>query len=419
LAIELAASRTPLLDPDELKARLAQKLDVLGTGPRDAPDRQRTLRATIDWSHNLLDPDEQKCFARFAVFAGGATLEAVEEVTGADLDTLSGLVDKHLLLRRSPPGQDSRLLMLETVREFASERLADSEGADDVHARHCCYYRALAERVDSEMFTHGEAEWLPRLEAEVDNLRAALDWSLLNAPIEALELVGSLAQFWSMENAFREGWERVEAALDAAGDDAPVRARANALVGLASLAPVGDPLDDVQGSVRRGRALASEALALFREIDDPAGVAVSLIAQAWYDRDEPFAQPKRLALADEALTWARQADDRRLVPIALAERALALHPEQAGEEIERAAQALRELGDSWNLFTLYWYAAHNLLRSSNPERAGALLDQALPLVRALRDPSDVMYEPPTEGLYALFVDELDRAIASRAKEHSG
>jgi predicted ATPase/DNA-binding SARP family transcriptional activator len=409
LALELAAARSPMLGPEQLNARLAERLDLLSGGPRDAPERQRTLRATIDWSHRLLDPAEAEAFARFAVFAGGATIEAAEDVTGAGLDTLSGLVDKHLLLRRPGPRGDARLLMLETVREYASERLADSAGSAEVHSRHCGYFRALAERVDSELFTHGEAEWRPRLEAEVDNLRAALDWSLLNAPIEALELAGSLTLFWVVENSFREGLERVAAALDAAGEDAPTRARAKALVGQASLVPLADPLADVQGSVMRGRALATEALALFREIDDPAGVARSLIAQAWYDRDEPFAQPERLALVEEALTWARQADDRRLVPIALAERALALPPEQAGEEIERAAQALREVGDSWTLFTLYWYAAHNVLRSSNPERAGGLIDRALPVARELRDPADLMYEPPTEGLYALFIDELDRA----------
>lgn len=174
--------------------------------------------------------------------------------------------------------------MLETVREYASERLAESEDAAEVHARHCRDYRALAERAEPELFTHGEAEWLPRLEAEVDNLRAALDWSLLNAPIEALDLVGSLTLFWTIENSFRERLERVEAASDAAAENAPVRSRANALVGQANLAPLAGPLHDVQGSVKRGRALVTEALALFREIEDPAGIANSLIAQAWYDR---------------------------------------------------------------------------------------------------------------------------------------
>ena len=100
LAIELAAARTPLLEPAELEARLTETLDVLGSGSRDLPGRQRTLRATIEWSHRLLDEDEARAFAAFSVFAGGATLEAAEEITGAGLDTLSGLVDKHLLLRR-------------------------------------------------------------------------------------------------------------------------------------------------------------------------------------------------------------------------------------------------------------------------------------------------------------------------------
>ncbi|HYN53044.1 MAG TPA: hypothetical protein VES62_19145, partial [Thermoleophilaceae bacterium] len=168
----------------------------MSSGWRDLPDRQRTLRATIEWSHRLLGSAEAEAFGRFGVFAGGATIEAAEEVTGADLDTLSGLVDKHLLLRVRGPGGDSRLLMLETVREYASERLKAREDAVEVHRRHCRHYHALAERVEPELFTRGEAEWLPRLDVEVDNLRGALDWSLLHDPIEALDLVGSLTTFW-------------------------------------------------------------------------------------------------------------------------------------------------------------------------------------------------------------------------------
>src|SRR5262249_35021176 len=154
-------------------------------------------------------------------------------------------------------------------------------------ARHCRYYRALAQRVEPELFTSREAQWLPRLEAEVDNLRAALDWSLLNAPIEALDLVGALQLFWQVENSFREGLERVAAALDAAGEDAPARSRANALLAQAALAPLADPADELQGSVERTRAHVTEALALFREIEDPEGMATALLMQArWYDPDE-------------------------------------------------------------------------------------------------------------------------------------
>ena len=122
LAIELAAARIPVIGLEQLNARLTEALDLLSGGSRDAPERHRALRATIEWSHRLLDADEAKAFGHFAVFAGGATIEAAEEVTCADLETLSGLVDKHLLGRSAPDGEP-RLVMLQTVREYASERL--------------------------------------------------------------------------------------------------------------------------------------------------------------------------------------------------------------------------------------------------------------------------------------------------------
>ena len=195
LAIELAAARTALLGPEQLSAQLSQALDVLGSGPRDAPDRQRTLRATIDWSHRLLSTAEAQAFARFAVFAGGATVEAAQEVTGADLQTLEALVDKQLLLRRRVRSAEGRLLMLETVREYARERFdADAHGAE-IRERHCRHYFALVERVGAPSCSPvAEAPWLARLDAEIDNIRAALDWSLAADPIQALHAVALLGK---------------------------------------------------------------------------------------------------------------------------------------------------------------------------------------------------------------------------------
>ena len=249
LAIELAAARTALLGPEELSAQLSQALDVLGSGPRDAPDRQRTLRATIDWSHRLLTASEAQAFARFAVFAGGATVEAAQEVTGADLQTLEALVDKQLLLRRRVRSAESRLLMLETVREYAHERFEAEAGAAEIHERHCRHYFALVERADAELFTRGEAPWLARLDAEVDNIRAALDWSLAADPIQALHAVALLGAFWVIRDGYSEGVERVAAALEAAGDAAPIRDRAGAHMVHAFLAGNHDFFFDAQDSL--------------------------------------------------------------------------------------------------------------------------------------------------------------------------
>ena len=143
LAIELAAARCALLSPQELAARLGTALGALGGGARDAPARQQTLRATIDWSHDLLDDDEKACFARFAVFAGGATVDAAEAVIGADLDTLDHLVNKSLLVRRSQAGGRSRLFMLETVRAYAVERLEAAPDGETIRERHHRHFLAL------------------------------------------------------------------------------------------------------------------------------------------------------------------------------------------------------------------------------------------------------------------------------------
>ena len=270
LAIELAAARTALLGPDELSARLGEALDVLGSGPRDAPDRQRTLRATIDWSHRLLNTPEAEAFARFAVFAGGATLEAAQEVTGAALDTLEGLVHKQLLVRRRAPRTEARLLMLETVREYAREHFdADAHGAE-IRESHCRHYFALVERSEPELHTSRQASWLARLDAEIDNIRAALDWSLAADPIQALHAVGLLGKFWTIRDSYSEGAERVVAALEAAGDAAPIRDRAGALLTHAFLAGNHDFFFDAPGSLAQARAQATQALALSREAEDPS-----------------------------------------------------------------------------------------------------------------------------------------------------
>ena len=170
LAVELAAARTKLLAPERLLERLDSALPLLTGGARDAPERQRTLRATIEWSYDLLDPDARELFARLAVFAGAFPLEAAEEICGADLDGLAALVDSSLV----KPVGDDRFLMLETIGEYARERLEDA-GADELRRRHARYFAAVAEEAYRHRFD-AEAEWSARLELDHDDLRAALDW---------------------------------------------------------------------------------------------------------------------------------------------------------------------------------------------------------------------------------------------------
>ncbi len=247
LAIELAAARTKVLPPAALLARLERRLPLLFGGNRDAPARQRTLRDAIAWSHDLLRPDEEVLFRRLAVFVGGFTLAAVESITAADgdedLDSVEGLarlVD-HSLVRRetgSRQGGDAatpRYAMLETVREFALERLESSGEAAAIRDRHAAWYVAMAEAADLNLLMPGQESWLARLEAETPNLRAAEEWlHATGATGAALRLAGSLRWFWLVRGGVREGTARLERALREARDGDPA-ARARALTGLGFL----------------------------------------------------------------------------------------------------------------------------------------------------------------------------------------
>jgi predicted ATPase/DNA-binding SARP family transcriptional activator len=413
LAIELAAARTALLGVDELNARLASALDTLGTGPRDAPARQRTLRATIDWSHRLLDDREAEAFARFAVFAGGATTEAAEAVTGAGLDVLQGMVDKQLILRRHGAGPEPRLTMLETVREYARELLDAEPDAAEVRARHCAHYVALARRAEPEFRTRGEADWLPRLDAEVPNFRAAVEWALDDGdPVEALRIVGLLGEFWAVRRRPDEGLGWIRAALEAAGDGTPIRDRARALRAQVNLDLRAGAIYDWQGSMEKGRATAENALAASREARDPIGVAEALLGLGAYDLRDPLPQQRRIALANEALALAREAGDERMEAFALKEIALSLPPKDGTAEREDAIAMLTKIGSMRDIVMLYSDSAYNALQDGRTELAESLLGRAVPLARELGDVPILAFTSGNVGVAALFAGDFDRARAA-------
>ena len=238
LGVELAAARTKALSPAQILERLSDRLDLL-KGGRDADARQQTLRATIAWSYDLLSEEEQRVFLALSVFVGGCTLEAGEEVAEADLDSLQSLVEKSLLRFTS-----ERYWMLETIREFAAEQLAPSAEAERLARRHLAYYFALAEDVDEHRKV-GEYE-LGRIEEERDNLRSAFDTALALDPEQALELAGRLGLYWNRRGLYREGRQRLAAAL-AAAPAARASARARALSEAGNLA-------SLAGGSRRRRA---------------------------------------------------------------------------------------------------------------------------------------------------------------------
>jgi predicted ATPase/class 3 adenylate cyclase len=280
LAIELAAARASVLTPAQILERLSKRLDLL-RGGRDAEARQQTLRATIDWSYDLLNRDEQPLFARLAVFRGGWTLDAAEEVCEADLDVIASLVDKSLVRKR-----DDRFAMLETIREFAAEKLEQSGHADAARRRHAHFFLALAEEAEPHLKAHPEP-WLDRLDADHDNLRAACDYaSDVGDASVVLRFAGSLYRFWYMRGYLSEGRARLVAALGMPGGE-PVQ-RAKALEGAAVMAMEAGRIDE-------GAQLAREAEALHASTGNKWGEAYSkyLAATAAADADD-FAAAQRI-----------------------------------------------------------------------------------------------------------------------------
>ena len=266
LAIELAAARTALFSPEQMLEKLAQRLDLL-KGGRDADPRQQTLRATIEWSHDLLSAEEQRLFARLAVFSGGCTYEAAEVIAGAGADTLQSLLDKSLLRKRDS-SLGPRYWMLETIREYAAERLEASAGDEGLSRRHAEHFLALAEKAHENLPLHPR-EWVEPLEQEHDNFRAALDWLETTGEDERThQLAGALWPFWYMRGYAAEGGRRLERALRM--DSRCTAARARALNGATAMA-----LE--RGDAVAAKTWAEEALALHRTLGDAWGTANSIL----------------------------------------------------------------------------------------------------------------------------------------------
>ncbi len=285
LAIELAAARTRILSPRAILERLQSRLDLLTKGASDLPERQKTLRRTIDWSYDLLNADEQRLFWRFSIFAGGATLEATEAVcnTGQDLEIgvfegLGSLLDKNLVQRVDSPEAEARFTMLETVREYALERLASSGEQPQTRRSHAAYCLVIAEEGNPELDLKERSEWLARCDLEIDNCRSALDWLAQNNHVEwALRLSMALFRFWDMRDLFVEGRARLEALLRLV-QSGYVKERGRICTFLGALATS-------QGDYAAADAFLRQSLTLYRELNDQWGIAASWNALAVNARD--------------------------------------------------------------------------------------------------------------------------------------
>ena len=397
LAIELAASRVALLPPQALLARLERRLSLLIAGAHDLPERQRTLRAAIAWSYDLLDADERALFARLGIFVGGCTIEAAEAVCGTAggrqdtvLDRLASLMNKSLLRMDVAGHGEPRFGMLETIREYALERLAESGDEEESRRRHAGYYLALAEAAEPELTGPAQGMWLERLEDEGDNLRAALRWARESGEIDTgLRLAGALWRFWYMRGYQREGrgWLEDLLALTAKGPSGPARAaRAKAFNAAGVLAYY-------QGDCVRAIALHEESLALRRELADKQAIASSL-----HNLASNVAlcgdHERAVELYEESLALSRDLGAKLAIAATLSNLGDIAREQgaygRATALSEESLALMRELGDTWGIALLLTNLGRLAREQRDYRRAAVLYAESLALYQRLGDKSEVI-----------------------------
>jgi predicted ATPase/DNA-binding CsgD family transcriptional regulator/transcriptional regulator with XRE-family HTH domain len=384
LSLELAAARSKLLSPQALLGRLNHRLAVLTGGRQDAPTRQQTLRDTISWSYDLLNSSEQRCFRRPAIFIGGCTLEAAEAVCSgaADLslpaiDLIASLLDKNLLQQGDTGGNEPRLLMLETIREYALERLVDSGELEVTQERHALYYLALAEQSEPELFGHQQQLWMDRLTWDAENLRAALQWLQTHHRKEQLlRLAGNLGHFWYMCGRFSEAMLWIETALREVASDVAVSARIKALYIVALIA---SHLGQSDLLLVRAR----ECLMLARQNGDSRGLVIAswpLVHHLLASGDIIGAR----AQAEETLTFVRAhapAEDSWTLACALNAFGSVVLSQgdyaQAQQLYERAIALFKEAGDLWLYGELHLFLANVYWAQGDEARARTFLKDGL------------------------------------------
>ena len=412
LAIELASARCGLLSPSEIADRLETALGAPGAGARDAPARQQTLGATIDWSHELLSDAEKRCFARFAVFAGGATVEAAETITTGGMATLEGLVTKSLLTRRRHAFAPTRLGMLETIRAYAGDRFASAADVEAVREDHFHYYLALVQRhgTDRALRGAGAREHLAGLDAEIDNLHAALAWAITRPSAErAVAMVAALGCYWVMRERYADAVDWIEQALNLPRADAHPALRVRALCTKATcLRPIG------RGAEAPTLVAAAEAIA--RRLGDPV-----VLSQALQSRVQHEIGAEQLdvadALADEALHWARAAGDDWEIAAASRGKAIAASSTaDLRERVARAASLLTDVGNVHELAVLLTDAAYAALCLGSERDAQDFAARATPITRALDNRYIRMVNSGNLGLAALLTGETDTALHAFREE---
>ncbi len=420
LAIELAAVRVKVLSVEQIARRLDDRFRLLTGGSRTAPPRHQTLQAVMDnWSYDLLSEAERTMLRRLSVFAGGFTLEAAEAVCRREgvrefevLDLLSQLVDKSLVLAE-PQGSEIRYRLLETVRQYGWDRLAESGEADKVRQRHREWFLGLAEQAEHQFQGREQGTWLDRLETEHDNLRAALEWCVEDENAEAgLRLAGALWRSWEIRSHPSEGRQWLEKILALPGASERTILRAKALNGAGILA-------SHQGEYAAGRAFVEESLAIAREMGDRSGIALSLNLLGRMARDQGDYAAAR-ALFEESLALRRALGDKPGVGALLNNLGLAAsnHGDYAAARrlLEESLAIFRELGDEQGITTTLHNLGFTAWNQGDAAAARASFEESLAIARELGDRRQIAYVLSGLGLVAW--DQGDHRAARAFFEES-
>ena len=402
LALELAAASAAAISPNELLGRLSGRLDLL-SGGRDADPRQQTLRATIEWSYDLLQPDEQCLFDRLAVFSGGCTLAAAETVCEAQLRTIAALVDKSLLRRSG-----ERYWMLETIREYALERLEARGELGALRRRHAHHFLEFAERAEPELTGADQSLWIGRIANDHENLRGALEVLLAEEGHEpVLRLAGSLVLFWYLRGFYREGVEWLRKGLD---DDPPESpALAKALWGTAFLTLLAGELESTVDAAERGLALATR----LEDRSTSARVKTVLGVLSFFQGDGPSAA----SLLEEAAADARVAGDTWCLADTLGTLS-SIYPlygriEEAKPVAREGLQLARRHHDQHGIRMALFGLGLALVRSPGPEDAREVCAEGLAICREIGDPWFTSY-----FLWLLATESVERGDLERARDES-
>jgi non-specific serine/threonine protein kinase len=408
LAIELIAARVKMLSLEQIAARLDDRFALLTSGNRIAPSRQQTLRATLDWSYELLTETERELFRQLSVFVGGFTLEALESVTLLDsnqsiLDALSRLVDKSLLLVEQ---QDQpRYRFLEPIRQYSRDKLNETHESNLIQDRHLNYYLRVAEDAEPYLFRAGQQDWKNRLELDHDNLRVALAWSLESNQIEAgLKLAGALAWFWHSKGHLSEGNLWLEKIL-ASGSGTQGKERAKAL-------RASSILSTDTGDYIRARAFAESSIKLYREIGDNRGAGLVLVDLGG-SLHRAGREEEAIESLEESLRLLRATGERWEIAYALVwlgdARFRMGDIERAATNWEESLRLTQELGDhfvmAWSLGGL----ADVTRVRGDYKRATGMFKESLSLYQSSGDKHGPPYSLEALGLVAVALGDAKRA----------